>query len=303
MQKVVQNVYREDQVNDPVVVHCDDFGSKDRIELCSNGLAGSSFNEYVIRNLVEVMRWDVKGNDDSWLKFWVFGFWCEDFFLRLGWAIGESLKIEDETVHREKLDRGRALVLIPFGVCCPKVIKVVTRRFSFPVYILEDPFSVNSSWISSSLGLGLGDSTYSALVGVHCIKRDSISKNGRVEQSNFLLEKRSLDDVADSRWKNKDIRFNNSRKSGGLSGSANGDQVKKQNNPRVHSVGDGNLLLKKEESSRSDSDLGSDDYNSFLSEDNVMARLQHGPKYVGESSKANMGHMMGGNLVIDLSGG
>ncbi|KAI9181079.1 hypothetical protein LWI28_011229 [Acer negundo] len=115
--KVVQNVYREDQVNDPVVVHCDDFGSKDRIELCSNGLAGSSFNEYVIRNLVEVMRWDVK-----------------------------------------------------------------------------------------------------------------------------------------------------------------------------------------EESSRSDSDLGSDDYNSFLSEDNVMARLQHGPKYVGESSKANMGHMMGGNLVIDLSG-
>ncbi|KAK1583774.1 hypothetical protein Q3G72_026798 [Acer saccharum] len=44
---------------------------------------------------------------------------CKEFFMRLGWAVGEPFLIEDETLNREQFTRGRVLVLIPFGVKFP----------------------------------------------------------------------------------------------------------------------------------------------------------------------------------------
>ena len=41
--------------------------------------------------------------------------WCEDLFKRLGWAVGETLMIEEETLDRSTLANGRVLVLIPTG--------------------------------------------------------------------------------------------------------------------------------------------------------------------------------------------
>ncbi|KAK2644755.1 hypothetical protein Ddye_019950 [Dipteronia dyeriana] len=164
----------------------DDSDSKDRAVFNSNGPAESSFNESIIREWVEVMKWDVKA-------------------------------------------------------------------------------PVNSVWISSSLGIRLGDSSNSAFVVADCINPNSISKNGRVELSNFLLDKRSLDDVENAKWKKQDKMFNDNRKSGGFSGIVN-------------------------DSSRSDRDLGSDDSDSLSSEENVVVQHQLFPKYVG----VTLGYFSGG---------
>ncbi|KAK3198407.1 hypothetical protein Dsin_021822 [Dipteronia sinensis] len=56
--------------------------------------------------------------------------WCEDFFRRLGWAVGEPLRIDEATVKRNNIVVGRVLVLIPYNHPCPKVVNVSTgRRF------------------------------------------------------------------------------------------------------------------------------------------------------------------------------
>ncbi|KAK2641014.1 hypothetical protein Ddye_022777 [Dipteronia dyeriana] len=80
--------------------------------------------------------------------------WCKDFFMRLGWAIGEPLLIEDETLHRKILYRGKILVLIPFGHRSPGVIKVDTKKSLFSVSVWKDPAPVNIEWISNRLGIG-----------------------------------------------------------------------------------------------------------------------------------------------------
>ncbi|KAI9178242.1 hypothetical protein LWI28_024260 [Acer negundo] len=61
--------------------------------------------------------------------------WCEEFFKRLGWAVGEPLLVEEELLSREKLDRGKVLVLIPFIQRCPASIKVSTERLSYPILV------------------------------------------------------------------------------------------------------------------------------------------------------------------------
>ncbi|KAK1558634.1 hypothetical protein Q3G72_004836 [Acer saccharum] len=80
--------------------------------------------------------------------------WCDKFFMRLGWAVGEPLLIEDETRNKELLIRGRVLVLIPFGLKCPGVVKVMTGRSSFSVSVWEDSTPINPAWISWRLGIG-----------------------------------------------------------------------------------------------------------------------------------------------------
>jgi hypothetical protein len=79
--------------------------------------------------------------------------WCEDFFKRLGWAIGEPLMIEKDTLDRSNLVSGRVLVLIPYNHKCPQVVKVDTRRSSFLVSIWEDPTPIGYSNILGWLGL------------------------------------------------------------------------------------------------------------------------------------------------------
>jgi hypothetical protein len=89
--------------------------------------------------------------------------WCDEFFHRLGWAVGEPLLIEEETQNKEVLTIGRVLVLIPFRSKCPETIKVMTGRNSFPISVWEDPAPVKPAWISWRLGIDdrfVSDSSY-----------------------------------------------------------------------------------------------------------------------------------------------
>ena len=77
--------------------------------------------------------------------------WCEEFFKRLSWAVGETLLIEEETLERSTLANGRVLVLIPYGQKCPDVIKVVSRNRSFSINVREDPDSIKHKMIWTGL--------------------------------------------------------------------------------------------------------------------------------------------------------
>ncbi|KAK2662674.1 hypothetical protein Ddye_001248 [Dipteronia dyeriana] len=79
--------------------------------------------------------------------------WCEDFFRRLGWVVGETLFIEEETLARSTLANGRVLVLIPAGKRCVDSVKVVTSNQNFIVSIKEDPKPIYYKTILRWLGL------------------------------------------------------------------------------------------------------------------------------------------------------
>ncbi|KAK0602975.1 hypothetical protein LWI29_000066 [Acer saccharum] len=91
----------------------------------------------------------------SWLEFRgiLLNCWCKEFFMRLGWAVGEPLVVEEETLNKLVLNRGRVLVLLPFGLKCPGSIKVVSGSRSFPVSVREDSTPINPAWISWRLGI------------------------------------------------------------------------------------------------------------------------------------------------------
>ncbi|KAK1592569.1 hypothetical protein Q3G72_027128 [Acer saccharum] len=82
--------------------------------------------------------------------------WCEEFFLKLGWAEGEPLLLDSDTNRRRRLDRGRVLALIPYGVECPVSIKVIIRKSSVMIKTTEVQSPVDFGWISNKLGLHSG---------------------------------------------------------------------------------------------------------------------------------------------------
>ncbi|KAK2648768.1 hypothetical protein Ddye_016257 [Dipteronia dyeriana] len=45
-------------------------------------------------------------------------FWKEDFFMKLGWLLGEPLMIEEDTVIKWRFDRGKKLLLVPKDLAC-----------------------------------------------------------------------------------------------------------------------------------------------------------------------------------------
>ncbi|KAK1553710.1 hypothetical protein Q3G72_002440 [Acer saccharum] len=79
----------------------------------------------------------------SWVEFSgiPLNVWCEEFFMKLGWAIGEPLLVEKETLSRDVLFKGRILSLIPNGRSCPSIIKVEIGRNSFSVSVRENPMT------------------------------------------------------------------------------------------------------------------------------------------------------------------
>ncbi|KAK2648435.1 hypothetical protein Ddye_015924 [Dipteronia dyeriana] len=54
--------------------------------------------------------------------------WCEEFFLKLGWDIGEPLMIEDETFHKEVLHRGDSTIAEVAGFDANMMTQVVPRK-------------------------------------------------------------------------------------------------------------------------------------------------------------------------------
>ncbi|KAK2658911.1 hypothetical protein Ddye_005444 [Dipteronia dyeriana] len=67
---------------------------------------------------------------------------------------GGAVIIEEETVNKDLLFRGRALVLIPYGLGYLGKIKVVIGRSSFSISVRDDSTLANPYWILRHLGLG-----------------------------------------------------------------------------------------------------------------------------------------------------
>ncbi|KAK1552750.1 hypothetical protein Q3G72_022891 [Acer saccharum] len=80
-------------------------------------------------------------------------YWNDAFFFKLREIIGEPLVIEEDTKQRKRLDKGRLMVLIPFGHQVPNKINVVEGENVFSVVVEEDLSPVNKSWLVGSLGL------------------------------------------------------------------------------------------------------------------------------------------------------
>ncbi|KAK3227438.1 hypothetical protein Dsin_007300 [Dipteronia sinensis] len=85
--------------------------------------------------------------------------WCEEFFKKIGWTLGEPLLIDEDTRIRNTLERGRILILTPFGVTNPNKIKVIEWSHSFEILIEEEATPVNFSWLVQHLGLKPKDDT------------------------------------------------------------------------------------------------------------------------------------------------
>ncbi|KAK3188430.1 hypothetical protein Dsin_027991 [Dipteronia sinensis] len=80
-------------------------------------------------------------------------YWNQIFFQKLRWLIGEPLLINEETLSRSRLDKGRLLVLIPNDQPYSCINKVVVGNGSFEVKVVEDGASVDVLWMEDFLSL------------------------------------------------------------------------------------------------------------------------------------------------------
>ncbi|KAK1577023.1 hypothetical protein Q3G72_018522 [Acer saccharum] len=122
------------------------------------------------------MAWNNKDNEDEWLSKYAIGvlkefanvssvnhrlssrgvplkFWKAVFFMKLGWLISEPVLVEQETLLKERFDRGRILVLIPLFQSCPSFIKVSVGDGPFFVKVSEEAAPVEPAWMEGFLGL------------------------------------------------------------------------------------------------------------------------------------------------------
>ncbi|KAK3219523.1 hypothetical protein Dsin_013493 [Dipteronia sinensis] len=112
-----------------------------------------------------MVRWSDSINPQNrlaWIDcFGVSRFWNVDFFIQIGWLLGEPLLVEEDTLFKKRFDRGRVLVLIPLNQSCPNKIKVTVGNGSFCVKISEVSSLVDSlasshnSWLERILVMNL----------------------------------------------------------------------------------------------------------------------------------------------------
>ncbi|KAK1556451.1 hypothetical protein Q3G72_005195 [Acer saccharum] len=79
--------------------------------------------------------------------------WCKPFFTKLGGQVGEAVWIEESTVAKRVLDKGRVLIIAPLEVKISCTIDLKIGKLTFPVILVEDPMPVSSSWVTEFLGL------------------------------------------------------------------------------------------------------------------------------------------------------
>ncbi|KAK2635334.1 hypothetical protein Ddye_030126 [Dipteronia dyeriana] len=80
-------------------------------------------------------------------------FWNDAFFLKVGQILGEPVVIEGNTKQRNRLDKGRIMVLIPFGHHIPNKISVMEGVNMFSLEVEEDLTPVTRSRLDGFLGL------------------------------------------------------------------------------------------------------------------------------------------------------
>ncbi|KAK1565588.1 hypothetical protein Q3G72_030164 [Acer saccharum] len=72
-------------------------------------------------------------------------FWNAAFFNKLGRLVGEMKKVEEGTLMKRRVDRGRILALVPHNKVCPNNIKVKVDRGLFVVNLSEESLLVDYS--------------------------------------------------------------------------------------------------------------------------------------------------------------
>ncbi|KAI9165018.1 hypothetical protein LWI28_006087 [Acer negundo] len=80
-------------------------------------------------------------------------YWNTPFFHQLGRVLGTPLLIEEDTIKKGRLDRGRLLDLLPFDSTCLEKIKVKEQLRSFKLLVVKDSSSVDHEWIRRHLEL------------------------------------------------------------------------------------------------------------------------------------------------------
>ncbi|KAK3199334.1 hypothetical protein Dsin_022749 [Dipteronia sinensis] len=91
----------------------------------------------------------------AWVNCWgvPLSSWCSAFFTRMGRSFGDPIHIEDDTILRRRMDRGRILMLLPIDQVGPSKIQVVINRVIYEVKLEEDPIPISVSWIDNFLDL------------------------------------------------------------------------------------------------------------------------------------------------------
>ncbi|KAK1581158.1 hypothetical protein Q3G72_003675 [Acer saccharum] len=119
-------------------------------------------NGFLWRNCFSsMMEWKEGWMNDSKL-IWVdiygvpLSCWCKSFFNSLGGIIGVTMWIEEETVYKSRLDRGRILLLLALDKVVPPEILVKSGNRDFRVRLEESSIPVSSDWLSRRLGLKSG---------------------------------------------------------------------------------------------------------------------------------------------------
>ncbi|KAK0606710.1 hypothetical protein LWI29_003197 [Acer saccharum] len=233
--------------------------------------------------------------------------WCEDFFKRLGWAVGEPLRIDEETVKRNNIAVGRVLVLIPYNHSCPKVIKVVTGRNYFSVHVTEDLTPVSYSNVLEWLGLDWEDGV-SDEGPKNCMKKkvDEVAKvkstnqrtshtligdwSSRPHHGRALIGEEKKDAV-------KDNCLGQKINTGGMVKSIKGKEKVRGKCSRIPYQVDG-----KPAGSKGVLVLGEkyDDCWTTSSEESDQGRMGDYTKCGGDTSFGGLDQLKGGNIVIDL---
>ncbi|KAK3199767.1 hypothetical protein Dsin_023182 [Dipteronia sinensis] len=233
----------------------------------------------------------------SWVEFRgiPLNVWRGEFFLKLGWAVGEPLLIEKKTLNRENLFGGKVLTLIPNGDTAvlvgagvnapimkqtfPRIeqLKASCSKTSGAAADKSTTFQLSVTKKSASrkvvqfeLGLGSGKDMGSGFGN---------TKNGFLVKPKLAcgLPKRAQLKEIGSIINNEDI-----------------------NKSAAH-IGQPNMELgkgKSVERSWSSEDSG----ESSFEESDKGLRLQC-KNFGGESSKSGLDNLVGGNIVIDLSRG
>ncbi|KAI9160196.1 hypothetical protein LWI28_005955 [Acer negundo] len=82
--------------------------------------------------------------------------WNSEFFFKIGKEVGEPLMIDDDTLFKRRLHKGRLLVLMSYDISLPKFVSFNGRRGMFKLMLEEDKVLVEEEWVENFLEVGVG---------------------------------------------------------------------------------------------------------------------------------------------------
>ncbi|KAK1583841.1 hypothetical protein Q3G72_027518 [Acer saccharum] len=140
----------------------------------------------------------------AWINFMgvLLSHWNSEFFFEIGKQV-EPLLIDDNTLFKRRLFKGRLLILIRHGNSCPKYISINDGRDSFWLLVEEERTPVELRWIENFLDLvlrkpkrwnrGQGQVESRNSIGQpECQDREGKGIKGVRQISNFVSNQNSL---------------------------------------------------------------------------------------------------------------